>query len=1075
MHRLNQQCQFLLHGMLMVLMGANLEASLQVNFAHGYTGSGTANQNVGQISLAFTVDARGQVTMDASCTDPDPAQIVDSFDGPVGTVDDQSLFNSTFALLIDGVGNLRVDNAGLGLCIQGGNAQRLDAAGEAIRFSFETPDLMADWTAVRYGNSTGGIMDINGAGFAIQSGSGELTVVGLGASSNLLIESSSDQDGQGFVLAGIVFAPMREVQRTTEVGTNLELPEEISLVGSAARYPFSDSDADRLVLGGAATLLTLPDAVGSSPLLLGRAELEIREGARWILDGSNYAGPFVPGARFELARYATFSGTLSGVRHRSFQLPADRNLRLVQSGTALYFEVVEQTPVEGPNIILIYMDDMSGGHHFGFEGRNCLTPTIDALAANGLVFSNAFAASSICSPSRYSVLTGRWPSRNPSPAFMARFPSGSLARLDNVGSELPENTDNIAGWLQALGYRTGFVGKSHLIDHELLNVANWAGGGLIPYASTVDPASNATVNAAMRFNHRVIAQRHQPRGFDFAGGVYLGNLKELYNEYLNRHHQEWLTQYALQFIEENRHQPFFLYMAPTVNHGPVNADLRYSLRANPTYTGEGHVPDADYSFMPSRAEIMDEVNAAGKLEESARETWVDYSVAAILDKLRGYGLLEDTLVVFTADHGHITQLDPDPLSGKSSLYDSGLKVPLVMHWPNGIVAPDTEVTGLVQNVDIAATLLAIAGGESHPLTPIDGLSLDKVLAGTAGSPREVAYAEIGYARAVRTLDWKLISLRYPVSVQRQIEDGARWNDYQTGAPVLPRPYYISNSNLANGPARSYPSYFEDDQLYNLNDGSREFNNRAGEAPTETVALRQLLGVHAGSIPNRPFGEFTRSESGPPAPIADFRFSFLDGNRLQLNWSVGTDVIGYSLAMADDSSEAIIEALPFDATTFAVSIPEGMDGRYVFSAYNAHGSTSRVVDLIDPEVWRQRVLTAHPLLPTASMDWVADPDGDGFSNLIEYAFALDPLSADSFPWPVPQLVSEESGLLMEVPVPWDGRRQVDFSLRWSSDLFAWSVGGPELSLIELGTGGWVARTTQANATKSQFIQIHVQLK
>lgn len=1055
--------------------------AIELDFSHGYVGPGSPNQNVGDLTFTVSVDGQGRVTVDASGSDPDPALYVDGFDGPAGTVDEATLFGTTFSIRIFGTGNLRIDNGGHGLCIQGGNAQRLDAADEAIRFSMGDAGWMLTPKSVRYANSTGGKMELNASAFAIQAGAGEVVPGPLVAAPEWTIASASDLDSQGFVLSGITFEVVKQLVRTVEIGTDLLQPDEVPMEGSSASFPLSLAEADRLVLGGAATILTLPGAGGTSVVSMGSAELVIDEGARWILDGANYTGNFAVGTRFELARYGSFSGTLSGIRHRHFALPPERNLRLVESGASLYFEVVAQSPIPGPNIILIYMDDMSAGHHFGFEGRNCLTPTIDRLASEGLVFSNAFAASTVCSPSRYSLLTGRWPSRNPSSAFMSRFPAGSLARFDNVGSELPTDGNNVAGWLQSMGYRTGFVGKSHIIDHALLNVSNWGGGGLISYPKDADPAQDATTNAAMRFNHRVIAQRHHARGFDFAGGVYLGNLKELYNDFLNRHHQEWLTQYALEFIEENRHQRFFLYMAPTVNHGPVHPDLRFSLRANRRYTGEGHIANPDFSFMPTRQQIVQEVVAAGKPEESARETWVDYSIEAILTKLRQHGLLEDTLIILTADHGHITQLESDPLWGKSSLFDAGMKVPLVMHWPNGIANPGRTVSGLVQNVDIATTLLALSGGEAPP-TAVDGLSLAPVLGAEAGSPRSVVYSEIGYAKAVRTDDWKLIALRYPSSVLAQISAGFLWDDHQSGQPEHPRPYYISNSSLGDGPARSFPGYFDDLQLYAVGSDPREQRNVQASHAGVVVDMKKRLAGVADLIAERPFGEFTSQGSGPPPAIADLRWAFPELNRLEMSWpDVATNEVGYYVeqSVAGGPGTVLME-LPTGSTEVGLAIPEGLeDARFAVVPYNAFGAdaSSATVDLLGPEAWRQRVFMGFGTgADDPGRDWSADPDGDGIPNLLEYAFALDPHAIDPAPRAEPSMQQSGTRHHLVLSLPWNERRQVEVIPHWSTDLINWVTNGPEVSLVRQDPDHVLVRANfPIEEVPVQFFHVHFQLQ
>ena len=139
----------------------------------------------------------------------------------------------------------------------------------------------------------------------------------------------------------------------------------------------------------------------------------------------------------------------------------------MKTATSIYYEVVAQTAATGPNIIIINVDDMAGGQHFDFEGRDCLTPTLDTLVSTGIRFTAGFAASTVCGPSRYALMTSRWPSRNTSAQFIARYPLGTLGRFGVADTELETDNQNLAAWLQQAGYRTGMVGKGHFTDDDL--------------------------------------------------------------------------------------------------------------------------------------------------------------------------------------------------------------------------------------------------------------------------------------------------------------------------------------------------------------------------------------------------------------------------------------------------------------------------------------------------------------------------------------------------------------------------------------------------------------------------------
>ncbi len=659
------------------------------------------------------------------------------------------------------------------------------------------------------------------------------------------------------------------------IGDVLESTVRLVLEGSAASLNHTGSGT--FAIGSSATVETIPDNSGSSPLELDKGRLILEAGYEWILDGRDYTGTVSLGDRFVLANFGSLSGPgfgsdsedgfsdTAGFRTRNFDLPPDRRLQLVKTANSIYYEVVAQPAATGPNVILINVDDMAGGQHFHFEGRDAITPTLDSLVSGGIRFTSASAASTVCGASRYALMTSRYPSRNTSKQFLARYPLGTIGRFGVSDTELESDNQNIAAWLQQAGYRTGMVGKGHLIDDDLAQPQNWPAKGLLTYPKSADPKADPTTNAKMRHNHRVLCQRMRAFGFDYVDSYYKANLKELYNTACDVHNQEWITKGALDFIEENHGERFFLYMAPTINHGPVRNDLSKTLKADPCYTGAGYLPDEDYSFMPTRQAIIDEVTKGGKELISARETWLDYSIKAIVDKLTTHGIRDDTLIIFTSDHGEKDLNSSRPgqgpvIWGKSSLFELGMKVPLVMNWPNGIDSVGRTYDGIVSHVDVAPTLLALTDGSDLPTRPVDGVSLVPVLKGSNAAVREDLFAEIGYARAVRTKDHKYIEVRYPKEIYDQIDSGHRWErvdgNNATGEFTEPRPYYINNRQLGSLAAKSHPTYFDDNQLYNMGDDPKEDTNLHGKEPAPTEALKKRLSEYLKDFPDRPFREFS---------------------------------------------------------------------------------------------------------------------------------------------------------------------------------------------------------------------------
>ena len=872
--------------------------------------------------------------------------------------------------------------------------------------------------------------------------------------------------------------------RAMTLGRDLTKTVRLVIDGSGVSFGYNGSSAaDEFAVGSAATVETKPDSSGSEPLELGAAKLVLDVGSEWLLDGTNFTGPYNIGDRFVLANFGSLSGSTAAMRTRNFDLPSTRRLELVATATSIYYEVKAQTTAAGPNIILINVDDMAGGQHFGFEGRNCITPTLDSLATTGLRFTSGFAASTVCGPSRYSLLTSRWPSRNTSTNFTSLYPLGTLGRFGVSDTELEHDGQNIGAWLQQAGYRTGFVGKSHVLDDELKVTSTWAAKGLLTYEKAADPATNPAVNAAMAHNHRVVCQNMRAQGFDYVDAFYHANLKELYSDKLNVHNQEWITSRALRFIEENHNERFFLYMAPTINHGPVNNNLDYTLRANKAYTSAGYLPNEDYSFMPTRSSIITQVQTGGKDLISARETWLDYSIQAILNKLTAHGIRNDTLIIFTSDHGEKTLSSP-VIWGKSSLYDLGMKVPLVMNWPGGITSPGRTYNEVVSQVDIAPTLLALTGASALPTRPVDGVSLVSVFNGSSAAVRDDVFCEIGYARAVRTKNRKYIAVRYTPAVYAQIASGYRWPEYNastTTGGTVPRPYYLNNSGLGGGVAITNPTYFDDDQLYNLTTDPTEDSNLYGQDPATAYDLKKRLANYIGSIPDRPFRQFSdSSKEFSPAPSAaptapgSVQMTFQGLNQVRLNWSDSANSeLGYVIRKTvNGDTPVMVGEYPPGTTTATVNLDNGVsDILLQVASYNTQGDTAVNQDLLSPEPWRYRTFGgSDPNLTGPASQWNNDADGDGVTTMWEYAAGTDPLSASSVAKPAMRMTTDTGNRFLEYVLPRSSRRGVQFLGAVSSDLTTWQSGSPHCTIVEEGADQMIFRSaTPVSGAPRQFIR------
>ncbi|MCU0748372.1 MAG: sulfatase-like hydrolase/transferase [Akkermansiaceae bacterium] len=526
-----------------------------------------------------------------------------------------------------------------------------------------------------------------------------------------------------------------------------------------------------------------------------------------------------------------------------------------------------------PNVILILTDDQSPRNPpvpqypklvsppgFGFGGDRVFTPHIDRMAREGIVMTNANVACPVCSPSRYTTLTGRHATRSRGPVFNHLFPAGTMARPEN-NVELGNGEPSLPRLLQAAGYTTAWVGKSHIIEQEILEKPSlWgsaAAAGLKRYPLESDPRTDPLTNQAMRDNQQWWRSRLRKEGFDWVGAVYPGNLLELFNKPSNVHNVEWTTRSVLDFLDTRSldgEKPFFLYYGTTIPHGPdpwakTKTGFANGLDADPGYTGEGYRTDLDYSFMPSRESIKKEVSAAGFDVKHAWLTWFDHSIGAILRRLDERGLARDTLVIVSSDHGTWRY-------GKTTLYDGGLKVPLVMRWPAAI-KPGSVYPHLVLNTDYATTILDLAEAKLPADYQMDGVSLAPVLKSGETAPlRDETFHEIGFARAVKTRKWKYIDVRYPPEIKSRIDAGEKFPAFGD-APPNRFPYWVANKHLGYHSSRHNPNYFQTNQLYDLENDPMENHNLVDRHPEVVADLKARLRKHLATFPNRPFGEFTR--------------------------------------------------------------------------------------------------------------------------------------------------------------------------------------------------------------------------
>jgi hypothetical protein len=392
-------------------------------------------------------------------------------------------------------------------------------------------------------------------------------------------------------------------------------------------------------------------------------------------------------------------------------------------------------------------------------------------------------------------------------------------------------------------------------------------------------------------------------------------------------------------------------------------------------------------------------------------------------------------------------------------------------------------------VDIAPTLLALTGASGLPTRPVDGVSLVPVFNGGNAAVRDDLFCEIGYARAVRTKTRKYIAVRYTPSVYSQIASGYQWPEYgansQPTGGTIPRPYYVNNNGLGGGGASTNPTYFDDDQLYNLTTDPTEDTNLYGQDPATAYDLKKRLAGYIGGISGRPFRQFSdSSKEFSPAPAAApaapgaVQMQFLNLNSFQLNWSdAANSELGYVVRKTvNGGMPQIIAELPSGSTTATAALNSGVEDIVLeVASYNALGDTPVTMDLLAPESWRYRTFgDIDPTLSLPISQWNTDADGDGETTLWEYATATNPRSGSSVARASGGINRTGSVPFLELFVPRSARRGVQINGAVSTDLHSWNRGAPHCLIVENEADHLLFRsTTPVTDAQRQFIRAEVE--
>lgn len=372
-----------------------------------------------------------------------------------------------------------------------------------------------------------------------------------------------------------------------------------------------------------------------------------------------------------------------------------------------------------PNIVFILSDD-AGYADFGFQGSDVMiTPNLDKLAEQGMKFTQAYVTAAVCGPSRAGMLTGKYQQRfgyeeNNVPGYMD---NNACLSDDDMGLPLLEIT--MGDYLKERGYKTGYFGKWHMGNADCFHPFN--------RGFDVFHGFRGGARSYYDYNSENPNFKHED-WLEHGYGAYAESEKYLTHE---------LADQAMLFMEENKGQPFFVFLSFNAVHTPMHAEEEL-LKQFPQLTGK-------------------------RQKLAAMTLSMDNAIGRVLDKLKELKLDNNTLVVYTNDNGGPSDSNASlnkPLSGtKANHLEGGIRVPLLMRFPPAINA-SAIYSKPVSTLDLLPTFYSAAGGDVDSLKSIDGVDLLPYLKSEkSGRPHQTLYWKKENRGAIRDGDWKL--LRFP--------------------------------------------------------------------------------------------------------------------------------------------------------------------------------------------------------------------------------------------------------------------------------------------------------------------------
>ena len=506
----------------------------------------------------------------------------------------------------------------------------------------------------------------------------------------------------------------------------------------------------------------------------------------------------------------------------------------------LFFLCCASFAAERPNILFIMTDDQ-WRREFNFlpEGRDGqgkvrnLTPTIDKLSSEGIILDRMYATSTVCTPSRYSVLSGEYPSRSLDSGFLRDMKDYGNQPNPHFNVHITPGKANMGSVLKANGYFTGFAGKNHVIHDEAIKVPS-----IKPFRNA-DPF-DAKTQAYLQKKQAAEVQSVLNNGFDFAGSIYAGNVPGHMPVEMEAHNMDWVTKAGLDFLNlaEKQEKPFYLHFCTTLNHGPGPAGEKYS--ADPRFTAAGVLKE-ELRVQPSRESIIERLKAAGipYKGDHSDPLWLDDGITAIVNKIDQMGKLDNTIIFFFNDNG---------MGAKGALYEGGALSPAFV-WGKPLKG-GRRLNQLLANIDFAPTVYELCGISKERQPKMDGKSFVSLLKGDDKPVNEAVFLQIGSTRAVLKDEYKYIAWRIHPDREKNF-------DVKIKDKAL---YHIASTRGGRGLEKkipkNYKAYWDTDQLYDLRKDRKEQKNLAKnpEYAQKLKAMQELLSEHIKAQPGQ-FGEF----------------------------------------------------------------------------------------------------------------------------------------------------------------------------------------------------------------------------